>query len=231
MADMHAGPSYLRVAWLVFRKDFTEELRRRESLFSAVFVALLSVVLFRFALDETLVRFDQTGGGLLWLVALFAGSLFMGNVFRKETESGTLDALLLCPVDRSAVFLGKVFVNMVFLVILGLFLWALAFLFLDLRPQGGFGAVLGVWALVSVGYAVLGTLFAALVTPLRGGAMIYPVLLFPVLTPLFMGAVRLTDLAIRGEELLKSPWLRLIGGFDILFFIVALALFEPAVED
>lgn len=222
---------YLRVVALVFRKDFREELRRKESLASSFFFAFLSLVLFYFALDPTLVDLRQTGSGLLWLVVFFAGSIFMGNSFRKETESGTLQALLLSPADRSAIYFGKFLVNCLFLALLEVLLWFFAFVLLDLRPGEALPSIALVWALVTVGYAAVGTLFAALVAQVHGGQVIYPILLFPVLIPLFMAAAALTSKALGGGDVLASGWLRLVGGFDMLFLAASLVLFDYAVEE
>jgi len=222
---------FLRVAWEVFRKDFREELRRKENIASSFFFAFLSLVLFSFSLDPSLVDLPRTGGGLLWLIVLFAGSLFMGNIFRKETENGTLQGLLLCPVDRGAIFLGKYLVNLLFLLLLEILLWLFAYLLLDIRPGGRLLDLAVVWVAVSVGYAALGTLFAALIVQVRGGQVIYPILLFPVLIPLFMAAVSLTRRVVSGHGVWDSPWLRLTVLFDILFFTASLVLFDFAVEE
>ncbi len=223
--------SFIRVTFQIFRKDFREELRRKENIASSFFFAFLSLILFSFALDPTLVDFKKTGAGLLWLVVLFAGSLFMGNSFRKETENGTLQGLLLAPVDRSAIFLGKFLVNLCFLLALEALLWLFAYILLDVHPGEHILQLITVWFAVSVGYASLGTLFAALIVQVRGGQVIYPILLFPVLIPLFMAAVSLTQSVLAGHEILGSHWLRLTALFDILFFTASLILFDFAVEE
>lgn len=223
--------NYLRVAWLIFTKDFREEIRRKENLVSSLLFAFLSLVLFAFGLDPTQVDLSKTGAGLLWLIILFAGSLFMGASFRKETESGTLQALLLSPTDRSAIYLGKFLVNLVFLLLLEALLLLFSFLLLDLRPGAGALSLALVWGAVTVGYAALGTLFAALIAHVRGGQVIYPILLFPVLIPLFIAAATLTQEALSGKMALGNQWLRLVGLFDILFLTASLFLFEYAVEE
>jgi heme exporter protein B len=223
--------AYLRVVGLIFRKDFKEELRRKENLSSSFFFAFLSLVLFNFALDPTLVDLRETGSGLLWLLVLFAGSIFMGNSFRKETENGTLQALLLSPANRSAIFLGKFLVNFCFLTVLEILLWFFAFVLLDIRPGAALPSLALVWVLVTVGYAALGTLFAALIAQVYGGQVLYPILLFPVLIPLFMAAAALTSKALAGGDVLHSPWLSLVAAFDMLFFTASLFLFDCAVEE
>ena len=223
--------NYLRVVALIFTKDFREELRRKENVLSALLFAFLSLVLFAFALDPTRVDLNQTGSGLLWLIVLFAGSLFMGASFRKEMENGTLQALLLTPTDRSAIFLGKFLVNLVFLLFLEALILFFAFLLLNFRPGPALGPLALAWIAVTVGYAALGTLFSALIANVHGGQVIYPILLFPVLIPLFIAAATLTQDALAGTMTLGSQWLRLVALFDTLFVTASLFLFEYAVEE
>ena len=223
--------NYLRVVALVFAKDFREEIRRKENVASSLLFAFLSLVLFAFALDPTQVNLNQTGSGLLWLIILFAGSLFMGASFRKETENGTLQALLLSPVDRSAIYVGKFLVNLVFLLFLEALLLLFSYLLLDFRTGPALVPLAVSWFAVTVGYAALGTLFSALIAHVHGGQVIYPILLFPVLIPLLIAAATLTQDALAGHPVFGSQWLRLVALFDTLFVTASVFLFEYAVEE
>ncbi|MEW6757595.1 MAG: heme exporter protein CcmB [Acidobacteriota bacterium] len=222
---------FLKVVAIVFLKDFQEELRRKEDVAASSLFALLSLVLFAFALDPTRVDLNETGSGLLWLVVLFAGSLFMGGSFRKETENGTLFALLLSPCDRGALYVGKFLLNFVFLLALEALLLLFAFLLLDFRVLNGLSALALVWVLVTFGYAAVGTLFSALLAQVRGGHVIFPILLFPILVPLVIAAATLTEQALSPGFSWGNQWLRLVGLFDILFFTASVFLFEFAVEE
>jgi heme exporter protein B len=223
--------NWFRVAALLFMKDFREEVRRKESAASSLLFALLSLVLFAFALDPTRINLNTSGSGLLWLIILFAGSIFMGASFRKETENGTIYALLLSPCDRSAIYAAKFLVNLVFILLLEVFVLLLAAFFLDFRPGPGLPALVVVWIAVSVGYSAVGTLFSALMSRLRGGEIIYPILLFPILIPLFIGAATLTQSVLMPDFSWSDHWLRLILLYDILFLAACTALFEYAVEE
>jgi heme exporter protein B len=223
--------NYLRVVALIFAKDFREEIRRKETLVSSLLFAFLSLVLFAFALDPTQVDLNQTGSGLLWIIILFAGSLFMGVSFKKEMENGTLQALLLSPVDRSAIFLAKFLVNLVFLLSLEALLLVFSFLLLNFRTGSALVPLALSWFAVTVGYAALGTLFSALIAHVRGGQVIYPILLFPMLIPLLIAAATLTQDALAGRPVLGSQWLRLVLLFDTLFVTASVFLFEYAVEE
>lgn len=223
--------NYLRVVLLVLAKDLREELRRKENLAASLFFAFLSLILLYFAVDPTLVDLSRSGAGLLWIVILFAGSLFMGNSFRKETETGTLQAVLLAPVDRSALFLGKFLANLVFLLFLEALLLLFAFLLLNMPVTDHLGQLAGVWFLVTVGYAAAGTLMAALIAQVRGGQVLYPILLFPLLIPLLIAAAALTQDVMAGHAARSLRWLQLVGLFDMVFLAAPLFLFEYAVEE
>jgi len=223
--------NYLRVVFLVFAKDLREELRRKENLAASLFFAFLSLVLIYFAVDPTQVDLAHSGAGLLWIIVLFAGSLFMGNSFRKETESGTLQAVLLAPVDRSAIFLGKFLANLTFLLLLEALLLLFAFLLLAMPVDEHLGALAGVWFLVTLGYAAAGTLIAALIAQVRGGQVLYPILLFPILIPLLIAAASLTQDVMAGHADRSLRWLQLVALFDMVFLAAPLFLFEYAVEE
>jgi heme exporter protein B len=223
--------NYLRVVALIFSKDFREEIRRKENLVSSLLFAFLSLVLFAFALDPTQVDLNQTGSGLLWIIILFAGSLFMGASFKKEMENGTLQALLLSPTDRSAIFLAKFLVNLVFLLSLEALLLLFSYLLLNFKTGTALVPLALSWLAVTVGYAALGTLFSALIAHVRGGQVIYPILLFPMLIPLLIAAATLTQDALAGRPVLGSQWLRLVVLFDTLFVTASVFLFEYAVEE
>lgn len=223
--------SYLRVVLLVFAKDLREEVRRKENLAASLFFAFLSLILLYFAVDPTQVDLGRSGAGLLWIVILFAGSLFMGNSFKKETETGTLQAVLLAPVDRSALFLGKFLANFVFLLFLEALLLLFAFLLLAMPVGEHLGTLAGVWFLVTLGYAAAGTLIAALIAQVRGGQVLYPILLFPILIPLLIAAATLTQDVMAGHAERSLRWLQLVALFDMVFLAAPLFLFEYAVEE
>ncbi len=223
--------NYWRAVVKIFAKDFREEIRRKENLAAAFFFAFLALVLFYFSVDPTRVDLGQSGAGLLWLVILFAGNLFMGNTFKKETETGTLQALLLAPVDRSAIYIGKFLVNLAFLLILEALILVLAFILLAMPIGGHIGWLAAVWILASAGYAAVGTLLSSLVAQIRGGHLLFPLLAFPVLIPLLIAASSLTQDVMLGHGAADIRWLQLIGLFDTIFLVAPLFLFEYAIEE
>ena len=222
---------FIDITLVILKKELKDEFRRKENILASFFFAFLSLVLFHFSLDPAAVDLSQNGSGLLWLIILFAGSLFMGNIFRKEEENGSFYALLLAPADRGAIFLGKFLINLIFLAVLELFLLSLAFIFLNVPVFDNFFSICLTFLLVNIGYSALGTLISALLVHERGGALLYPLLLYPLLVPLFMAATTLTGLAISSKPVFDSPWLRLLLLFDILFLTAGILLFEYAVEE
>lgn len=222
---------FFSVAWLIMTKDLKEEVRRKENVLASLFFAFISLVLLHFSVDEMASDITKAGPGVLWIIVIFAGSLFMGNIFRKEEETGTFCALLMAPADSGSIFLGKFLANFVFLSVLESFLVVLAFIFTGFPLHRGTASLASVFMLVTLGYSAAGTIISAIVAREKGAALLYPLLLYPLLVPLFIAAVSLTGLAISGAGILYSPWLRLVILFDILFFCAGLILFEFAAEE
>jgi heme exporter protein B len=169
--------------------------------------------------------------GFLWVSFLLAGVLGLDKSFGQERENGCMEGLLLSPVGRGVIYLGKMAGNGLFLAaILALLvpLYSLLFgLSLDIRWTAlaavAFGTVLG--------FSALGTLLGGLVASLRGKEVLLPLLLFPLVAPLLIAAVQLTGAVLDGEALAgQAPWLRLMAAFDAVYLIVALFLFEYVVE-
>ena len=221
----------LRSALIVFGKEIREEARRKESFLASFFFSFISIVLFHFSLDLTGADLSREGSGLLWLIILFAGSLFTGNSFRKEEENGTFQALLLAVSDSGAIFLGKYLANLAFMTSLGFFLLFLSGALLDMPVRNALLPLAFVFTLVNAGYSSLATMISALLSKEKGSALLYPLVLYPLLVPLFMAAAALTGTAMASGPLLESPWLRLLVLFDILFFVACMLLFEYAAEE
>lgn len=223
--------SFFNVLITVIMKDFKDEIRRKENIFTSFFFALLSLVLFHFAVDVTSMEISKEGSGLLWLIIIFAGTIFISNIFKKEEENGTFYALLLAPVDRFAIFLAKFFVTLIFLLILEIFLFILFLFFFNISLFTYPFSLLFLLVLVNIGFSSLGTLISSLLVNQKSSALLYPLLLYPLLIPLFLAAIVLTESLLEHELSLFNVWLRGIILFDILFFVVSIILFEFSVEE
>ena len=220
---------YFRKVWAIARKDLLIELRSRDILSSSVVFTLLVLLIFNFALDLTGDTVRAVAPGVLWVTFIFAGMLTLGRTFARERERGALQGLLLAPLDRGALFLAKLLVN---IVLLGLVEAAAlpAFIALyNITPRPG--ALLAVVALGTLGFAAVGTLFAAVAANTRAREALLPLLLFPVLVPVIIGAVKATGESLPGTPADGPPWLGLLIAFDAIFLALSYATFEYVIEE
>ena len=224
--------SYWRKVGAIAAKELRVEWRAREVLATMVSFAVLAVVVFGLAFDLRLSReySEAVVPGVLWVALFFSGTLGLHRSFGAEVERGSLGALLLAPVDRSAIYLGKLAANVLFLLVTALLLLPLMTVFFDinaLRP-----AVVVALGLGALGYGAAGTLFAALTASLRARETLLPVLLLPVLVPLFMAGVSLTSSVITGggwDEI--AGQLTVLVAMDLIFVTVAILTFDLIWED
>lgn len=220
---------YWRKVWVVVRKDLTIEFRGRDALVSAIVFTLLVLLIFNFALDLTGAAVAAIAPGVLWVTIIFAGMLLLGRTFARERESGALQGLLLAPLDRGALFVAKLLVNLILLGVVELIaLPAFAALYnLALAP----GRLLLVTFLGTLGFVAVGTLFAAVAANTQAREALLPLLLFPVLVPVIIGAVKATGEAVVGSVGEGPPWLGLLVAFDAIFLALAYVVFEYVLEE
>lgn len=220
------------VAALV-RKDLRLELRTRESVPAMALFSVSTYVLFHFGLDR-----DQLGGdlaaGVLWVTLLFAAVLGMSRLFVGEREEGGFDGFLLAPVDRTALLVAKAAVFYVFLSAVELFaIPAFAVLLLGPSPWPALPGLLAVLALANAGIAVVGTLVGALAVQTRARDLIAPLLALPLMLPVVIAAAQATSplLAAGGAGDLAARWPLVLGLYDLVFALIAYAVFDFLVEE
>lgn len=225
---MSASSQTLRAAFLVAGKDIRSEARTRTVLQGVGFYAALAALLFSFALgpdSETLRRFAP---GLLWLTVALASLLAVGRSFAAEREQGTLETLLLYPVRREALFLGKLAAGFAVLLVVAVGSLALmAVLYTLPRPERP-ALLLAALTLGSFGLALAGTFYGAVSAQLRAREALIPMLLLPVLVPLVLAAAQVTESAFRGGG---SAWLEVLAAFDAVLLTLALAVFPYVFEE
>lgn len=222
---------YLGQVLAVARKDLVLEMRSRERLLVAGTFAVLVAVVFSFSLDPTL-RARSFAGAMIWVTILFAGILGLGRSFGLEREQEALSGLLLAPIDRGALFLGKFLANLAILLVLELVVFPVYALFFGLDFAGSLAGVALIVFLASVGFMLLGTLFAAVSAHTRLGETMLPVLLLPLLIPVVIFAVSGTQRLLVGrpfEEVLGN--LKMLLAFDLIYLIVCTAVFGSVVEE
>lgn len=221
---------FLRKTLAIVHKDIIAELRTKE-MFSSMFVfALLVIVIFNFAFELRVANVKQVAPGVLWVTFTFAGMLGLNRSFIIEKDKGCLEGLLLAPVDRSAIYFGKMLGNLIFMsvveaIVLPIF-WVL------FNPPLFSPALIPVIVLGTLGFAGVGTLFSAIAVHTRAREVMLPILLFPIVVPLMIAVVKITGGLLDGRLLSEMRnWLNLLVGFDIIFLTVSYMTFDYVVEE
>ena len=221
----------LREAWAVFRKDVVIERRAKEGANALAFFAVLLLFLFYFALGPDRERIRAALPGLFWLAFLLAGLLGLGRAFALERENDCLDALILAPGDKGGIYLGKVAGTTALMLAMEVTFIAATGLFYNLDLWAAVPGLLLVACAGTVGFAAVGTLFAAMTAQLRAREVLLPVLLLPLTVPVLLASVRLTEAALSGEAWAQvRPWWQLLLGFDVVFLVVGFLTFEFVLE-
>jgi heme exporter protein B len=217
----------------LLRKELLVELRTLESVPGMALFAVTTFVVFHFALNRNSVDGDLAAG-ILWVTLLFAAILGVNRLFVADADQGGFDAFLLAPVERSAMLFAKVLTLLAYLVLLEL-VAVPAFGLLLLGPSLGHAlpALIGVLALGDLGIAAIGTLVAALAVQTRARDLLGPLLALPLLVPIVIGGARasspLLALGHGGEPQVR--WLLTLGLYDLVFGLIAFALFDFLLED
>jgi heme exporter protein B len=225
-----ATGSFLKAVYAVVWKDLQAEFRSRE-LFSAMLVfSLLVILIFHFALELDVKTRQSVAAGVLWTTFAFAGTLGLNRSMSIEKDRGCMDGLLLAPVDRSAIYFGKVISNLVFMLVVEFFVLPLYYILYNVNLF--IPGLLLVILLGSIGYTAVGTLLAAMSVQTRTRDMLLPILLFPVVIPVILSAVKASTGFLEGadfSEILSS--LSLLIAYDIVFIAVAFMVFDSVVEE
>jgi heme exporter protein B len=225
---------FARAVWLILRKDLTVEIRSGEIAYTTLFFAVSCILIFAFALVRDGRAPEDGAAGLLWIAIAFAGTLALGRTFERERQSETLRALLMAPAARPAVYVGKLLGIVGLLAGVEVILVPLVALLFQGRALLGHPVWLGAILLAgTIGFASVGTLFAAMLIRARSRDVLLPVLLYPVIVPVMIAGVRGTAALLQPEidEGIVRFWLALIGMFDVVFVTLALWTFEPVMTD
>ncbi len=218
----------IRQSLTIAGKDLRSEIRTKESLNAAIAFAIVILVIFSFAVDPSADQIKEMSGGLLWLVFAFAGALILNRSFARELSNDCLDALVSSPVSGSALFLGKAGANFILLTVVELVSMPIFGILYNTnwtKQPAWLGAVL---MLSTWGITVIGTMFSALTVNLRLRELMLPTLIYPMMIPALMAAMKLTTVLIAGDGIPADDWiwLRLLIGFDIIFTALAVTLVE-----
>jgi heme exporter protein B len=225
--------SFLSTAWLVVRKDLLVESRSREVVYTSLLFAMSCMLVFAFGLVTEGQVVTDAAAAILWITIAFAGTLALGRIFDRERQNETLRALLLAPTSRASIYVGK------FLGVLGLLLLVQVMIVPLVALMFGANLFRYGWLLIallaagSIGYAAVGTLFAAMLARSRSRGALLPVLLYPITVPVIIGGVRGTAALLQPDADLAvaRAWLTMLVAFDAVFLTLSLWTFEPAMTE
>jgi heme exporter protein B len=216
-----------RVAW----KDLRIELRSREIVYTMAFFAALLVVIFSFAFPRDPRAVRGSLPGMLWVAIAFTGTIGLGRAFDRERENDTMRALLLAPVPRLAVFLGKAISTTVLVLSVAVVCTPLLSLFLDASLFAFPGPLVLIVVLGAIGISVVGSVFAAKLLKVRSRDVLLPVILYPLLVPLFVAGTECTAALIAELPKLEVAWywIEFLGIYDAVFLVLSIWVFESLV--
>jgi heme exporter protein B len=224
--------AYFRQVWAIAEKDLRIELRTRERFASMGAFVVLTAFLFNFAVDRAQVHPREIASALIWMIVVLAGLLGLGRTFELEKEDGALEGLLVAPVPRDALYLGKVLSNSILLGLTLLLTVGTIGLFFQVDFTTNPGGLSLVLALGTLGFTALGTLFSGITAATRMGGTLLPVLLFPLLVPLVAyGADATTTLLAGFPASAVYGNLRMIAAFTLVALTAGFGLFRFIVEE
>lgn len=224
---------FLRVALLVLKKDFAIEAKSLEILSTTLFFAASCILVFSFAFVKEGAPVQDAASGILWIAIAFSGTLALGRTFERERYGETLRALLLAPAPRAAIYVGKL---LGMLLIMGaaeaLLVPMVALMFqapLFNRPL----LLLVLLVAGSVGFASVGTLFAAMLMRARTRDIMLPILLYPATIPVMIAGVQGTSALLQStpDEAMAIMWIAIVTSFDVVFLTFSLWMFEPLMTE
>ena len=226
-------PSFLGTAWLVTRKDLVIEFRSREVVYTTLFFAVSCVLVFAFGFVREGVAVDDAAAGILWIAIAFSGTLALGRTFERERQNDTLRALLLAPVDRAAIYVGKLAGVLLLLAVVEAIVVPLVALMFEAPLFAHPVLTAGLLAAGTMGFGAVGTLFAAMLVRARSRDVLLPILLYPITIPVIIAGVRGTAALLQAEPDLPVArmWLSMLVFFDMVFITLALWTFEPAMTE
>lgn len=223
--------SYFQVIAAIVKKDILMEVRTKQVINAALVFAVLFVVVFSFTMEIGSNMEQKLSGGIFWVSVAFAGILSFNKTIGSETDNGSFEALMLAPVDKSAVFFGKVISNMLFLLLVEVILIPLFLVFYNVfiisHPLMAAVIILSTYA-----YSLIGTLFSIISVRTSSKEIMMPVLFLPFMVPVIIAAVLATNVFILGGQIQFSyNWIKLTAVFDIIFTAIIYGIFSLIIED
>jgi heme exporter protein B len=225
--------TFVRTVWLITRKDLLIEARSKEILFTTLFFSVSCVLVFAFGFVREGRAVEDAAAGILWIAIAFSGTLALGRAFERERQSETLRALMIAPIPRPALYLGKLLGIVLLLTAVEAIVVPLVSLMFQAPLFAHAWLTLGLLVSGTIGFAAVGTLFAAMLVRARSRDVLLPVLLYPITIPVIIAGVRGTASLLQAEVDLPMArlWLSMLVFFDVVFVTLALWTFEPVMTE
>jgi heme exporter protein B len=228
--ERQSTSAFHRSAGAILWKDLVAELRSKELVSAMLVFALIVVVVFNFAVELRLDLARQTAIGFLWITILFAGMLGLNRSLAREKDRGCLDGLLLAPMARGMIFVGKMIGNLIFILAIEIVVVPLFIFLFNVpfqRPLLLLAVLLG-----TIGFAGVGTLLSAMAVHTRARDVMLPIILLPVTIPLVLAAVRASRMVVDGRAMSEYwPWAGILVAFDLVLIVVSYLTFDYIVEE
>jgi heme exporter protein B len=218
---------------LIVRKDLMVEFRSREILYTTLFFAVSSVLVFSFGFVREGRALEDAAAGILWVAIAFSGTLALGRAFERERQNDTLRGLLMTPIDRPALYLGKFIGILILLMAVEVVVAPLVALMFQAPLFAHPVLIAGLLLAGTVGFAAVGTLFAAMLVRTRTRDVLLPVLLYPITVPVIIAGVRGTAALLQADAdvPMARAWLSMLIFFDAVFITLALWTFESVMTE
>jgi heme exporter protein B len=223
--------SDLTTLFTIARKDVLQELRSKSVTVATLFFAAVVIVILAFALSSDRDLMTLAAPGVMWVALAFAGVISAAQSYQNELEENAYEQLLLFPIPRASIFLGKLLANWLYMTFLGLVIVPITALFFNVSLKN-LPLLLLVIILGTLGFALIATFYAALTANLRARESLLPVLMFPVIVPVVQRAVFATaEIVGQGDISFISGHLQVLLAFDLVYFVVCTALFHFVTEE
>ena len=216
----------------VLWKDIINELRTKEIVLSMAAFSVVLVVIFNFSLVINKDNIAQLVPSLLWISIIFVGTLGLSRTFAIEKENSAITGILISPIDRSMLYFAKVVSNLLYVLIVQFLLLFLFLFMFNINLTGNILMLIIVMVLGAVGFSTLGTLFSTMAINTKLRELLLPVILFPVIIPVIINAVKATSLIFSGGGYTEiKPFLNILIAFDIIFLVTSALVYEFVVEE
>ena len=223
--------NYFKALFTIVKKDVLMEMRTKEVVNASLVFAILLVIVFSFIMEPGSEVEKKIAGGIFCMAVTFAGILGLNKTMMSEIEGGNFEALMLAPVDKSAIFFGKVISNMLVLILLEIILIPLFLVFYSINIVSH-PLMIAVIFLATYGYALVGTLFSMISVRTNSREIMLPLLLLPIMIPILIAAILSTNIFISGSDIAYSyNWIKLTAVFDIIFTAVIFGIFSAIIEE